>query len=702
MYLSAKSPLFGTSILYGAFTVYAAGGGAPAALTTRNFPLSLPGTPILIGKQLDPQTGAIRFISNSAHVRTAADLFQLEEREKTAGRAKHGALDGPLLLAFSSLKDADQLDVEVHLRSPSVPTLDPETHTLAELKENERAIESVKPIVSISGILKKFSGSLGDPVILDSSTFRCRLSKGQIELLRFDKAIDAISYATEMIPTAYAFYSLATSAYNPASSMPSSFKGQGVNAATFESGIANNRYANDGNYYPNGNLVNCLSLVRTQVDQKQPIWSDWMHSQMTFKCLWQAAPYANHFHHITTTNSYATTDNEAFIANNAIQSASMSYARALTLNECPTTGKMPTIYPTEHARGWRMARMDEWAYRYPYPVFCNPTANAGSAYEVNWQCYNALSVGNVRHTELRGYEIPVDVSSDMCDWQLSCTQTRNPPYDPTDYYGGPQLRGPLADPNQPTVYAGYSGDREMPYIVAPGITPASNGDAMTDQNPTCVDPAQCGTSLSAPTLNGIVACVLSSDSRMVNRPHAVWAVMLATAENVDGSEWNSNVDGRDGAGVVSGSSAVNFARNHSEPGPLAAAVAYGVSTANVDRNNPNGSTAKYNILIPNPKPAGKHLRVVLTWTSVPSRNPDDNYLSDLDLSVPYNGGTSFSTSYNGNVEIVDIPAANLTAGASYQSVVTIWASRFPPSGGISSFFKYAIAWNWVKDHAQQP
>jgi Subtilase family len=346
-----------------------------------------------------------------------------------------------------------------------------------------------------------------------------------------------------------------------------------------------------------------------------------------------------------------------------------------------------------------MARMDEWAYRYPYPVFCNPTANAGSAYEVNWQCYNALSVGNVRHTELRGYEIPVDVSSDMCDWQLSCTQTRNPPYDPA-IYGGPQIRGPLTDPIRGTVYTGYSGDREMPYIVAPGITPASNGDPMTDQNPTCVDPAQCGTSLSAPTLNGIVACVLSSDSRMVNRPQAVWAVLLATAENVDGAEWNSNVDGRDGAGVVSGSSAVNFARNHSEPGPLAAAVPYAVSTANVDRSNPNGSTAKYNILIPNPKPAGKHLRVVLTWTSVPSRNPDDNYLSDMDLSVPYNGGTSVSASYNGNVEIVDIAAANLTAGATYQSVITLWSSRFPPSGGISSSLKYAIAWNWVKDHAQ--
>lgn len=140
---------------------------------------------------------------------------------------------------------------------------------------------------------------------------------------------------------------------------------------------------------------------------------------------------------------------------------------------------------------------------------------------------------------------------------------------------------------------------------------------MTDA---CVDLTDCGTSFGAPITNDIVACVISSDSRMVNRPHA--------------------------------------------------------------------------------KPAGKHLRVVLTWTAVPTRTPVfDNYLSDLDLSVESNTGSKWSTSYNGNVEMVDIPAADISAGGTYAATISLWANRFPASGGISSTLKYAIAWNWVKDHA---
>ena len=47
--------------------------------------------------------------------------------------------------------------------------------------------------------------------------------------------------------------------------------------------------------------------------------------------------------------------------------------------------------------------MDDFAYRWPYPVFCNPTANGGYDQEVNWQCYNAISVGNVKHNNFSTY-----------------------------------------------------------------------------------------------------------------------------------------------------------------------------------------------------------------------------------------------------------------------------------------------------------
>jgi hypothetical protein len=190
---------------------------------------------------------------------------------------------------------------------------------------------------------------------------------------------------------------------------------------------------------------------------------------------------------------------------------------------------------------------------------------------------------------------------------------------------------------------------------------------------------------------------------MVNRPHVVWATLLATAENVTDGDWNATIDGKDGAGVVSGASAVTFARNHSEPGPNATAVTNGLVSSSLDYNTPGGAVAQYNILIPNPKPPGKHLRVVLTWTSDPVP-PWVNALSDLDLGVSDNqsGYAWWSSSWNGNVEIVDPPAAQLTAGGTYQAGVWLFVNRLqrPPDSGISGgTLKYALAWTWVKDHA---
>jgi hypothetical protein len=348
-----------------------------------------------------------------------------------------------------------------------------------------------------------------------------------------------------------------------------------------------------------------------------------------------------------------------------------------------------------------MIHADEWAYRYPYPALCNPAANWGTDFEVNWQCYNALSVGNVRHTDLSHYEILEDDVLDLCEPRRSCTQTRNPP----QLCGGAGLRPPLDGPDGTPVYADWSGDREMPYLVAPGMAPDAGGANMVDQNPTCLDgPLTCGTSYSAPTLNGIVACVISSDSRMVNRPHVVWATLLATAENVTDGDWDSQFDGKDGAGVVSGASAITFARNHSEPGPNATAVVDGIVSSGFDYTTPAGTDVQYNILIPNPKPPGKHLRVVLTWTSDPVES-SGNWLSDLDLAVyDTNTGNNYtSVSYNGNVEIVDPPAWQLAAGSTYRAQIHVWANRLqgPPNSGISGgTLKYALAWTWVKDHAE--
>jgi hypothetical protein len=204
-------------------------------------------------------------------------------------------------------------------------------------------------------------------------------------------------------------------------------------------------------------------------------------------------------------------------------------------------------------------------------------------YEVNWQGYNAMSVGNVRHTNLNHYEFPNDVATDVCQTAGGCTQTRNP----AQLWGVPDLIGPLTVSGV-QIYNHSSGDREMPYIVAPGTTPSPT-ESMFDQSPTCLDgPLWCGTSYSAPILNGIAADVISADSRMVGRPHKVWAALMVTAQNVDGEYWDRWTDGKDGAGVVSGASAVTFAANHSEPGPNSTAVRDGLASANISYTTPNG------------------------------------------------------------------------------------------------------------------
>ena len=82
-----------------------------------------------------------------------------------------------------------------------------------------------------------------------------------------------------------------------------------------------------------------------------------------------------------------------------------------------------------------------------------------------------------------------------------------------------------------------------------------------------VPEAHAGTSYSAPTANGISACVRAANGIFNSWPEIVRVAFMLTAKNVDGGYWNSSVDGLDGAGVVSGSSAVNGAQNATQVNP---------------------------------------------------------------------------------------------------------------------------------------
>jgi hypothetical protein len=58
--------------------------------------------------------------------------------------------------------------------------------------------------------------------------------------------------------------------------------------------------------------------------------------------------------------------------------------------------------------------------------------------------------------------------------------------------------------------------------------------------------------------------------------------------------------------------------------------------------------------------------------------------------------------------MVDIAQSQLTPGSTYQATITLWTNRIPSMqttgnsdmGIANGTMKYALAWTWVKDHAQ--
>ncbi len=241
-------------------------------------------------------------------------------------------------------------------------------------------------------------------------------------------------------------------------------------------------------------------------------------------------------------------------------------------------------------------------------------------------------------------------------------------------------------------------DREMPYLVAQGHQANENVTA------NCIIPLCCGTSFSAPIVNGIAANLRSVNAEMWLWPEKVRATLLVTAQNVDYGEWDCNFDRRDGAGVVSGrnaelfaSSCINIAPNYvynSNASPVENGM--GVITCNA-----GGSIAAmtFKIKTPSVLPVGKHLRVVLTWDSnarTTTLMDTYNSLSDFDLSLIVGPNIYTSASYNGSIEIVNVINDNyMLPNTTYSAVVSNPVNRIP-TGDITYL---CVAWTWVVNHA---
>lgn len=606
-----------------------------------SFPNSQPGKTYSVKKLLDPKTGRFRIESVTGEINSYQELDDMAMREQEALRKKYGNLRGKLREKFDVMSADERVSAAIYARIPLVKYPNKLEHDIDELKAQARASLQIKSLKTPEDVSRKYGLRIEQRH--SDNFFVTLLSKENLRQMMFDDDIIAIEEFIEPKPLAVVnpdYTTLAFSAYNPPP-LPTDSLGQGVHAATFERGIWQSHF----------NCLGNLDAGKVEINNSAD-----EHSQMVFRFLWNSAPEATFYHHQSI--YYDTTDSQNFLVNNAIETVSISYTRATDLN-----------YP-------EFLTMDEFAYRFPFPTFVNPTANAGYQYEVNWQPYNAISVGNVQHQEERHYALN------------GATQTRNP-----DPVYGSCIDGQTSPP--------CAGDWELPHIVAPGITPSTTGYPLVDNKCSLLGGVWSGTSFSAPTLNGTVADVISANSDMKYSPESIRVALLLTAHNVDGGYGNAGVDGRDGAGVVSAFDAVQFAKHHTQVYPdRVVPVEHGLAFGALGQSD-NGRLIALRVKVPDVKPVGKHLRIVLTWDSIPDRDRYVNSLSNLDLLFSSNGSTynHISAREDSNVEIIDVPSNELAAGRTYPLIVSVTQARVPAIA-VADFFYWAGGWTWVQDHAQ--
>jgi hypothetical protein len=643
------------------------------------FPSSL-SKPVHVQKMVDPSTGQTSIVTDNSLVTKMSDLDHFRSVEDSVRRAKWGAMSSDLGSLLDGSNDNALVNVIVTMKTPVHTPLDKMHNSIATLKANALSMMQSAPIKTSSTLLSQHQITPNVLFNQDDHHVEAQMEKSDLRKLAFDTGVAQISLKREPTPcaitasTRYAtpFSCLANSAFNPAP-MPSYGQGAGVRSATFEPGIW--QYVVD---YHHLNPSQISWILPNSMDASLALSN--LHANLTLTCLINAAPQANIFH--VPYNDYGTsiTDGQfQFITGQAIQTISVS------------TANFGTGFGDPHTN-LELLCMDEMAFIYPYPVIVTPSNNNGFQYPVDWPCYNAISVGCDVDTPLTWYKFGGG-------WG-DCSQAANP----MPVYGG-----------FVKTLNNLSGDREMPYVVSPGYSPVGCPGCKWNMTDTACDsvlnldgvlPPQiqytCGSSYSAPTVNGIAADVIGASNSFVDWPEAVRTAIILTAENVSGSYWVSSIDGKDGAGTVSGYNAVQYARNCTNVGPQNSACQTGISIGEITSMQ-STLPILYNIAIPATKPSGKHLRVVLTWDATPDLVNNLNYLCNLDLWVtnPNNntaGPYGYSASYDGNVEVCDIPAANIST-SSLVAHILIAALRFPAS---QNYTYYSIGWTWVSDAPVPP
>lgn len=660
-----KRALIATCLAFGTLSAARADIGTKENVVStayHQFPRALAGRTLSFQKILDPQTRTLRYASSEPEIPTAGALQNLLLEERRLERKEFGALEGALRRKFQQMGPDDRIKVLITLKFPDGIKHPSKLETAQEdLERHSLNLLTVQPVVSIESFFSQHGLQILFPS--EGRTGLTEVTKEDLEKVRFDPALVSVEEYHEADPArgwnwlpflsaGFAqgnpnFSTLAASAYNHSISSVPSNAGYLVHAATVEKGLTQT-------------FLNCIPLTPYYYET-----GDDAHSRLAFRCLTHAAPGARFHHRKNSPSPGYLSPTIDWIVSKSISSSSVSFNR-------------PVLSPSHE----EFRRMDDLAYRAPYTVFSNPTGNDGWEKEAAWLSYNALSVGNVQHENQSSFRVYT------AGYLTGCTKTRNPQ---GRYPGAPCLRA------TDSAYTYCSSDREMPNIVAPGYS-LTSGVPMAEPCESTL--SLCGTSWSAPIMNGMVANVIAAHPSMYQWPEKVRAALLVTAENVDGGEWQSSTDGLDGAGVVNGAAAVNFAQTYSTAIVNGTALTKGMGYGSISTAN-WGSNLSYNIAIPSSIPSGKILRVVLLWDSNPSLNSATNELSDLDLSVyaaQPSGIIRYSSSYESPIEIIHFSPSEVQAGTTITASINKYANRIP-SDATTNYFYYAIAWDWVDNHA---
>ncbi|MCD6025087.1 MAG: Subtilase family [Fibrobacteria bacterium] len=613
-----------------------------------------------------PEGSRMAVTSNSPRIRSGQDLVALERAEREAVRRKYGALSPEFSRQVDAMKEGEEVEVSIELAIESPGYLNGMKATPEGMKANARAWTSAKTRVNGESLLRQHGLRRTGPEKAETGrVMHVKATRGQIRSLAHAAGVVSVSRRipskTASIPgNPPVLEDLLASAYNPAGDM--AFY-TGMNAATLERGL---RPA----------FVDSLPVGLKPISYRLENFVGWdpaeaAHSEATYLVMARGAPGSDHHHLSPYASGGYFSDVDDSITNYEMTSISTSYVG--TWNS--------TIYPDSRF-------VDNFAYVYPYPVFSFAAGNDGHEHVPLAQTYNALIVGNVQHYENSHY---------IVDYL---------------YDGG---AGPVVVPNSrsknPAARYGSSADREMPSLIAPGHTPFP-GWGICDEyilvTGGYLGKYWCpggGTSFSAPVTAALAANVRSARGGYNIPVKAVEtrAALLVTAENVDSGYWNPSVqDSRDGAGTVSGARAVEFAANaqYTELFPYGDPVQTGLVSDYLDSAyfDQGGFIERYyKYQVPQTIPSGKHLRVVLTWTSSPSLSTAENEISDLGLYVNDDNGWVGSDTWESNVEIVDIDNGALTPGQDYY--IWVHPGTYRKSDGGPDLFYYTVAWTWVKDHA---